>query len=206
MRRSRKPARRGNANEPDECLHALWQGAVLAGMVWVLMRLRGGWSAESRYWLWSATLVVIAALPLLALMPRVELATPVSFPTVATSVAAANVTKLVESVPSMRSSVLLSTAQQVWQLLPALWFAIVCWRLLLLAKAAHTLRRWRNNAQRVPVEALPLPPRCVQGMRRSRKHGRHDARGRWDSESLHSASAGAASTAPSPAACARVAA
>lgn len=144
-------------------LHALWQGAVLAGMVWVLMRLRGGWSAESRYWLWSATLVVIAVLPLLALLPRVELATPVSFPTVSTSVATANVTKLVESVPSMRSSVLLSTAQQVWQLIPALWFAIVCWRLLLLAKAAHTLRRWRNTAQRVPAEALPLPRDAFRG-------------------------------------------
>jgi bla regulator protein BlaR1 len=137
-------------------LHALWQSALLAALLWGLVKWRAAWSAESRYWIWSATLLVIALLPLLTLLPRSEATSSLALSRLALPAVAAAGDSLVQAVP-LATLHTASITRQVAKWLPALWLALVVWRLLVLARAALTLSRWRHAARVVPLARLPLP-------------------------------------------------
>src|ERR1019366_3477117 len=48
-------------------LNGVWQGLALTAIAWMVLRLAPGSSAATRYGIWSATLAVVLALPVLHL-------------------------------------------------------------------------------------------------------------------------------------------
>jgi bla regulator protein BlaR1 len=160
-------------------LHQLWLSAVVAGVVWAVVRARRAWSAETRYWMWCAALVVIASLPVLMVLPRgigsvhvpraligdsreavMALATP-PVKEGARSVAPPGSGQLAPtSTRSFLSVALASYALPVARGAVLVWFVCVLWRLASIARGHAVLRRWRRAAALVPADVLaPLLPR-----------------------------------------------
>ena len=56
----------------------LWQGAIIIGIVSLLLSARQVWSAEHRSWMWLSALVLTAALPFITLidLPAFEFGPP----------------------------------------------------------------------------------------------------------------------------------
>jgi bla regulator protein BlaR1 len=160
-------------------LHQLWLSAFVAGVVWAVVRARRAWSAETRYWMWCAALVVIASLPVLMVLPRgigsvhvpraligdsreavMALATP-PVKEGARSVAPPGSGQLAPtSTRSFLSVALASYALPVARGAVLVWFVCVLWRLASIARGHAVLRRWRRAAALVPADVLaPLLPR-----------------------------------------------
>ncbi|MBL8186375.1 MAG: HEAT repeat domain-containing protein, partial [Acidobacteria bacterium] len=55
---------------------ALWQGLLIAALVWVLLRLFKQFSATTRHAIWLASLLIIAALPFVAIATKQTLTSP----------------------------------------------------------------------------------------------------------------------------------
>lgn len=55
---------------------ALWQGLLIAALVWVLLRVFKQFSATTRHAIWLASLVIIAALPFVAIATKQTVTTP----------------------------------------------------------------------------------------------------------------------------------
>ena len=130
----------------------LWIGAVVALLVWVFLSAWRGWSAESRYWVWTATLVVVAALPLLGLIPWQN--APL-LPELLIDDTRAVPTVLIDS-PQQTAAP--ATAGFNWTAaLAVLWLAGFSWRVFALLAGSRTLRAWVREARAIPPHALPLP-------------------------------------------------
>jgi bla regulator protein BlaR1 len=128
--------------------HSLWQSLAIAAAVWGMLRLAKGWSAESRYWVWVLALVAIAVLPLLVFVPRPQFdVEPLTVPGFLPSEPVSS--QPIET-PAAAPSV--NAVEKASDFIPLAWLAIVAWRLLRLAFAANTLRRWRLNAHLIFAE------------------------------------------------------
>ncbi len=131
--------------------HQLWLGAVLALLVWLAVTLWRGWSAESRYWVWTATLVVVAALPLLAFLPwpQAPLLPELLLDDTYTTAPVSTLPEANAAQPE--------TASFDWTAaFVALWLVGFSWRLFALLAGARTLRAWVREATTIAEQALPL--------------------------------------------------
>lgn len=135
-------------------LHQLWQGVALAAVGAVLMKLRPKWSAESRHALWVAILIAVAALPLLALLPRSETLRPLQLPVLLIEPArSAGSGTAVAVAPAMEHG---GTAfESISGIALSVWLAGALWKLSALLRATRALRRWRRAAIPVRIEWLP---------------------------------------------------
>src|SRR5262245_61580777 len=62
----------------EALLNTLWQGMLIAVLVWLLLRLVNRLSATTRHAVWLVTLLTIGALPILAIVAnRNDPATPI---------------------------------------------------------------------------------------------------------------------------------
>src|SRR5215510_1212380 len=52
----------------EALLNTLWQGMLIAVLVWLLLRLVGRLSATTRHAVWLVTLLTIGALPIIAII------------------------------------------------------------------------------------------------------------------------------------------
>jgi beta-lactamase regulating signal transducer with metallopeptidase domain len=140
-------------------LHQLWQGAVLAACTWLGIRCFRRLSSETRYWTWWATLVLVAALPLLSQLP---LPRPADASSPATVVAAPVTPELANADADVRVIAASSPSGSKWNWVPfallALWTGVAGWRVLSLLRAARTLSEWRRNSTPVAPGDLPLDP------------------------------------------------
>jgi bla regulator protein BlaR1 len=135
-------------------LHQLWIGAAIAALLWGLVRVReSAWSAESRYWLWSGALVVMALLPLFMLIPRAEWraveALEIPLRLSSDSVAAMVTEQRVATPSSMPAQT------HVWPIagvFVAVWVLGAVWRLSAIMRGLRTLNRWRHAASLLPPE------------------------------------------------------
>src|SRR5262244_698739 len=60
----------------EALLNTLWQGMLIAVLVWLLLRLVNRLSATTRHAVWLVTLLTIGALPLLAIVTNRSDASP----------------------------------------------------------------------------------------------------------------------------------
>jgi ankyrin repeat protein/beta-lactamase regulating signal transducer with metallopeptidase domain len=127
-------------------------------------------SAESRYWLWYGALAVMAALPLVILVPKgvvpqVQLS-PLNQMDLAgradrESNEASGAVRVAERVPespiaqrsASRPGWVRTAAVPVAWTLVAVWAALTMWRLMVVFRGLATLRRWRREAS---VVSMPL--------------------------------------------------
>jgi ankyrin repeat protein/beta-lactamase regulating signal transducer with metallopeptidase domain len=153
-------------------VHQLWVSALIAGLVcaglWLRGRISAPLSAESRYWLWYGALAVMAALPLVILVPngvvpQVQVS-PLSQLDLAgradrESSEASGAVRIVERGPespiTQRSAnrlgwVRTAAVPVAWTLV-TVWAALTMWRLVVVFRGLATLRRWRREASVVSV-------------------------------------------------------
>ncbi len=135
-------------------LHQLWIGAVIAAFLWGFIRIRkAALSAESRYWLWSLALVVIALLPSFMLIPRAQWGTTdaLNLPSLFSEQSvAASVTE--PNRPPMISAHAEAHRWPITGAFVAVWMMGMLWRLSAIVRGLHTLRRWRHAAAVLPAE------------------------------------------------------
>src|SRR5215813_12469381 len=60
----------------EALLNTLWQGMLIAALVWLLLRLTKRASATTRHAVWLVTLLTIGALPFVALMANQNVPAP----------------------------------------------------------------------------------------------------------------------------------
>lgn len=149
-------------------IHHLWQSAALACCVWLAFKARRHWSAESRYWVWTAALLLVALLPLLSQLPLPRLEALPQVGNLATTLQqSAVLSDGAQRLVAQPASDVSNSGQLAidWHLLVTwlsialltVWLAGFLWRVAALLRGAHILRRWIREAQRIVPDCLALP-------------------------------------------------
>ncbi len=146
-------------------LNSLWQGSIVAALVWATLRLLGrtrmSVNAATRYVIWWATLAVILLLPAAPLIVQALRARPQ--PAARTIVKAAPSLSFPPSTPEQTPAILVIKEQPsaTWPLwILALWAAIFLFRMTQLARSFFYLRGVKRRSsiadRELPAIARPV--------------------------------------------------
>jgi beta-lactamase regulating signal transducer with metallopeptidase domain len=146
-------------------LNSLWEGAVIAFVAWVVLRIARNANATTRYLVWTYALVATVALPVVTafaigvthaetsapkLQPAVHVAQPIALHTRIAPLSA-NSTAPATSVASPPRRLEIRLPQNlVWGVI-ALWGALALFQLVRFVFALGALERLKRNATPLPI-------------------------------------------------------